>query len=202
MPLVRPLKETVFSEFLGYEGRDLPISDTEAAVVGFTDYLYRMFEPPLETGESGRGEGSPGGSVGDQIPWFSVYVGYYESQAQGNTIHSPKNCLPGAGWEALSSEDRTLHRKDGAPVVNRYLLQNENDRALVLYWYQGRGRIANDEYRVKLDLLRDAALKRRSDEALVRVVVPVVGEEGAAEELALRVARELAFHLERALPAG
>jgi hypothetical protein len=69
----------------------------------------------------------------------------------------------------------------------------------VLYWYQGRGRGASNEYRVKWDLLRDAALRRRSDEALVRVVVPVRSGEDAAA-LAVRVAETLAPAVAEALP--
>ena len=65
--------------------------------------------------------------------------------------------------------------------VNQYLLQRGEDQALVLYWYQGRGRVEANEYRVKWDLLRDAALHRRSDEALVRIIVPI---EAGVEELA------------------
>jgi EpsI family protein len=84
-------------------------------------------------------------------------------------------------------------------IVNRYLLQNRTQQALVLYWYQGRGRVASNEYRVKWDLLRDAALRRRSDEALVRVVVPVRSGEDAAA-LAVRVAETLAPAVAEALP--
>ena len=72
----------------------------------------------------------------------------------------------------------------------------------MLYWYQGRGRVENNEYAVKVNLLLDAALKRRSDEALVRIVVPVTAEEDAAFELASRAAREVIPELDRALPGG
>ena len=84
--------------------------------------------------------------------------------------------------------------------VNRYLLQNGDARALVLYWYQGRGRVQASEYLVKWDLLRDAALKHRSDEALVRIVVPLVGPEENAFELAQSVAERLVPALDNALP--
>ncbi len=86
--------------------------------------------------------------------------------------------------------------------VNRYLLQNGDQRALVLYWYQGRGRVQASEYMVKWDLLRDAALRHRSDEALVRIVVPLVGT-GVEEDsfaLARSVAEELVPALNKALP--
>jgi EpsI family protein len=88
----------------------------------------------------------------------------------------------------------------GQATVNQYLLQKENDRALVLYWYQGRGRIAHSEYAVKLDLLRDAALRGRSEEALIRIMVPVKGTEDRALEFAKRVAAEVIPMVDQALP--
>ncbi len=164
LPLAQPLATAIPTEIHGYVAQDVLISDAEAEVAGFSDYLFRTYEMEGEMSPSGeplREEGSQSPTV----PWFTVYVGYYESQTQGNTIHSPKNCLPGAGWEALSSQGETFEVNGRAVTVNRYLIQNEMDRALVLYWYQGRGRIANNEYRVKVDLLLDAALRRRSDES-------------------------------------
>ena len=84
--------------------------------------------------------------------------------------------------------------------VNRYLLQNEDVRALVLYWYQGRGRVQANEYLVKWDLLRDAVLRQRSDEALVRIVVPLSGSEEDSFRLARSVAETLVPALDQALP--
>ncbi len=84
--------------------------------------------------------------------------------------------------------------------MNRYLLQRKDERALVFYWYQGRGRVQANEYVVKWDLLRDSALKRRSDEALVRVVVPVIETEDAAFDLATQVASILVSSVDTALP--
>jgi EpsI family protein len=85
--------------------------------------------------------------------------------------------------------------------VNRYLLQKGTAQALVLYWYQGRGRIEANEYAVKWDLLRDAALRGRSEEALVRLIVPVTGTPAEAFERASRIARATIPAVERALPS-
>jgi EpsI family protein len=137
----------------------------------------------------------------DSTAAFWVYVGYYESQTQGKTIHSPKNCLPGAGWEPLESAPVQLALSTGPVPVNRYLIANDNQRALVLYWYQGRGRISANEYLVKWELLRDATLRRRTDEALVRVIVPIRGTEEEAEALARRVAERLATEVSKLVPA-
>lgn len=201
LPLTLPLGEAVPSEISGFVAQDVLISDAEARVAGFSDYLFRTYEGPGPGGTETREPGEEGAHPAS-IPYFTLYVGYYQSQAQGNTIHSPKNCLPGAGWEALSSQPQELEVNGRLETVNRYLIQNKDDRALVLYWYQGRGRIASNEYRVKLDLLMDAAIRSRSDEALVRIVVPVVGEEEAAARVALEAAEVVIPRLDRALPAG
>jgi EpsI family protein len=180
MPLTAPL--TTLPAALGdYRGRDQTLTDEERRVVGMSSYLMRSFSR-------------------DSVPAFSVYVGYYEQQVQGKTIHSPKNCLPGAGWEPLSAGRETIATAAGPAVVNRYLLVNSGRRALVYYWYQGRGRVEADEYRVKLQLLRDSALRGRTEEALVRVVVPVNGDERDATALATWVAGQLLPAVGRVLP--
>jgi len=85
--------------------------------------------------------------------------------------------------------------------VNRYLIRKGTERALVLYWYQGRGRVQANEYRVKWDLLRDAVLRRRTEEALVRVVVPLSGDdEERATQLGARIVGSVVPALARTLP--
>ena len=185
VPLRQPLTEVVPQALDGYPAsEDQEVSEAEARVAGFSDYLMRNYI-----------------GLGGSEDWASLYVGYYESQTQGTTIHSPKNCLPGSGWEPLTSEVAEVRARDGNTYrVNRYVLQREGEQALVLYWYQGRGRVAHNEYRVKWDLLRDSALRRRSDEALVRVVVPVSTTEEDAFQRALGVAEQAIPAVGRALP--
>jgi EpsI family protein len=185
LTLRAPLETTVPGTIAEYAGADLTLSPEEVRVAGMNDYLMRVFRSPGDT--SGYA--------------FSLYVGYYARQTQGRAIHSPKNCLPGSGWEALASTTQRVETEAGPVTVNRYLLQNGPERALVFYWYQGRGRVAANEYVVKWDLLRDAALRRRSEEALVRVMVPIDGDEGAAVSLAERVTSLVVPSLHRALPS-
>jgi len=185
LPLRAPLARTVPASIEGFPSREVTISREEVQVVGMSSYLARVYE----TADTA------------QPVAFTLYVGFYEQQTQGRTVHSPKNCLPGAGWEALASRTATVATDAGAVVVNRYLIQKGRERALVFYWYQGRGRVAHDEYRVKWDLLRDAAIRRRSDEALVRVVVPLRSGEADADSLATRVTRTLVPAVFAALPA-
>lgn len=172
-----------------YQGRDLEISDEEITAAGVSEYLFRAFSL------ASPDEATPRADAG-----FTLYVGYYDQQTQGRTIHSPKNCLPGSGWEALQSRPERIATAAGAVTVNRYLLQREDERALVLYWYQGRGRVEANEYVVKADLLRDAALRGRTEEALVRIVVPVVTSEEDALAIATRAAGEIVAGVSNALP--
>jgi EpsI family protein len=185
LPLREPLATVLPAEIGSRVGRDVQVSEQEIAAAGVTDYLMRTYALADTT------SGDPG---------FSVYVGYYDSQMQGKTIHSPKNCLPGAGWEALASTTVEIATASGPVRVNRYLLQNQGAQALVLYWYQGRGRVESNEYVVKWNLLRDAALRQRSDEALVRVVVGMEGDIEAAFRIATEAAGAIIAPVYRALP--
>ena len=184
LPLREPLDRVVPRVIGGAQAVDMTLSAEEQRVAGMSSYVARTYSSAAPAG-----------------PRFSLYVGYYEQQTRQKTIHSPKNCLPGAGWEALASERADVRVLGGKVSVNRYVLQRDADRALVLYWYQGRGRIQADEYTVKWNLLRDAALRRRSDEALVRVVVPMSGSEDAADALARSVASEIIPAVDAALPS-
>ena len=177
----------------GYTPHDTTVPKAERRVAGMSHYVLREY----------RG-GTP------TLPGFGVYVGYYDYQVQGKTIHSPKNCLPGAGWEQVQSNvQRLTVPGEGTVAVNRYLLANKGQQALVYYWYQGRGRVESSEYRVKWNLLRDAALYGRTEEALVRIVIPVDGRGEAAvvrgryaqaDSLAGAVAVQLVQQVDRVVP--
>jgi len=116
----------------------------------------------------------------------SLYIGYYQSQREGDTMHSPLNCLPGAGWQPLSKTYLTIPVTEGSATrditVNRYVIEKGLDRQVVLYWYQSHGRVIANEYRSKVFMVYDAMRLNRSDAALVRVMSPVIG--GGTQESA------------------
>ncbi len=126
-----------------------------------------------------------------------VYIGYYGSQGQGRSIHSPLNCLPGSGWQPIRTDRVALPTRGTA---HRVIVQRGEDRQIVLYWYQTQTRVEGDEYRSKLHLVMDAFTSRRNDAALVRIVVPInprlekgeMASEVAAFQLAELVAPEVA----------
>jgi EpsI family protein len=188
MPLRMSLADAVPRQFGEFSAREIEVSAEEQRVAGMSSYVMRAYE---NTGPEGPAVLAGG---------FSIYVGYYERQYQGKTIHSPRNCLPGGGWEPLVSSREVLDTPAGPAAVNRYLIGNGPAKALVLYWYQGRGRVAANEYLVKWHLLRDQALHGRSDEALVRIIVPVTSTEEAAYAQAVAIAGELVPSVAAALP--
>jgi len=128
---------------------------------------------------------------------LNFYVGYYASQREGATYHSPLNCLPGAGW-VMSDPDRVTISPKGRPafVANKYIIQNGDHKEVLLYWYQGRGRAVASEYWGKIYTVVDSVRLRRSDGAMVRVTVPIRGSEADAE----RSATDLAVAATRPLP--
>lgn len=146
--------ESVLPALDGYRVEDKKIPEEERRVAGMTSYVVRVF-------------------ARDSVTAFTTLVAYYDHQARGQSIHSPRNCLPGAGWEVLSGGTETVKAKGGTYAVNRYMLKHGASRAVVYYWYQGRGRVVASEYAVKWNLLKDATLRGHTEEALVRVVVPV-----------------------------
>lgn len=101
-----------------------------------------------------------------------LFVAYYASQRSGDAIHSPKNCLPGAGWAPVSSEVLQVGgsaETNSSFYVNHYVVEKDGVQQDVLYWYQGGGRKFASEYLGKIYLAWDAATKGRTDGALIRV---------------------------------
>ena len=131
----------------------------------------------------------------------SLYVGYYTTQRNGATYHSPLNCLPGSGWVMSDGGLITITpAKSQSFEANRYLIQNGDQRALMIYWYQGRGKAVASEYWAKIETVLDSVRRRRSDGALVRVMVPLSNPPAEAEKSAVEFASEAANELPPFVP--
>lgn len=114
---------------------------------------------------------------------LTLFVAFFKSQRGGVTPHSPKICLPGNGWTPEDARIVSLSVPgENRPIpVNRYIVQHGGDRSLVLYWYSTAHHVIADEYVSKLYLMYEGLRYRRSDEAVYRVIVPIAGNEAAAE---------------------
>lgn len=163
-------------------GGDEQFNKETLAVLRASDYLLRNYR-----GADGR--------------VVNFYVGYYASQRDGATYHSPLNCLPGSGW-VMSEPGKITITPAGRPsfVANKYLIQNGDHKELLVYWYQGRGRAVASEYWGKIYTVVDSVRMRRSDGAMVRITTSVDSDDPAALQAAINRAAEVAANSSTILP--
>lgn len=177
-----PLVE--LSEKIGpweYKGGDIRFDPASERVLGATDYVMRYYFSPER--------------------YVNFYAGYYASQRAGATYHSPLNCLPGSGWEMSDPGLVTISTPGGRNfVANRYIVQNGTQRQIMIYWYQGRGRVTANEYLDKIYTSWDSFTKRRSDGAMVRVMTPAGKDEVQALQGAIDFSARVADELPAFLP--
>lgn len=133
----------------------------------------------------------------------NLFVAAFRSQRNGKAPHSPKNCLPGAGWSPVHSDEYVVDTGSDKPItVNRYLVAHGEDQSLVMYWYQSRDRAVASEYEAKFWVVMDAMRLNRTDTALIRVVVPVTNrDEETATQAAVRFIRSFFPAVRQHLPA-
>lgn len=164
------------------EGVDQRFDAQTMSVLRASDYLLRTYR--LTNGQSAN-----------------LYVGYYATQRNGSTFHSPLNCLPGSGWSMEDPSRVTITSPNGKSfVANAYVIVNGGIRERMIYWYQGRGRITASEYWAKIYTVLDSARLRRSDAAMVRVIVPITGSDAAALESAKEFAAVTSVVLPQFVP--
>ena len=147
-----------------WQGKDLQTSAELAETLGPGEFLLRDYVNK------------------EQRTAASLYIAYFPSQRTGDTIHSPKNCLPGAGWIPAETSHIGIEQPGGKKVeVNRILVTKGAQRAFVLYWYQAHGRVTPSEYGAKYYLVADAIRMNRSDGALVRIITFMKNGESVRE---------------------
>jgi EpsI family protein len=162
------------------------ISSRLEPVLGADDYLLRSYR-------SSAGEAA------------ELFAAYYAVQNAGESMHSPKNCLGGAGWDPIQRGSLALMGSGAsrAGMVNSYIVEKDGERFLIVYWYHVHGRMIASEYWLKAYLVWDAICHRRRDGALVRITVPLhPGSNGKQElETAVDLGRASLPYLSRFIPS-
>ena len=185
MPVVRPLVEFP-NTFAGWRiVKDLPLEPEIQDVLKADDTLNRIYSNP---------------AVGMEA---NLFVAFFRTQRTGQSPHSPKNCLPGSGWEPIQTGLVTIPVAGRAEplVANRFVTAHGDERDVTIYWYQSHTRIIASEYKAKFWLVADSIRYRRSDTALVRIIVPVENNDpDAATAVGVRFAQALFPDLTRQLP--
>jgi EpsI family protein len=168
------------SKFDAWHSKDLPYEPEVVKEIGADDYMNREY----------FGGGRP----------IELFIGYYKNQRSGDAIHSPKNCLPGSGWEPVRSARIQIGSPDEPVTVNEYIVQQGTERDLVLYWYQTRERIVASEYWAKFWLVADGIRHRSTDGAMVRIWTTAEDGEMSAEARATNFARRIYPQVSEFLP--
>jgi EpsI family protein len=166
--------------------RDVPIEQEVQDVLRADDTLNRVYVNPSQT------------------DYAFLFIAYFKTQRYGQAPHSPKNCLPGSGWEPVETGRQTIDVPGwNAPIVtNRFVVEHGDERSVVLYWYQTHNRIIASEYWAKFWLVVDSIRYRRSDTSLVKIVVPVHDNNvGAATATGVRFIQAMFPSLLRQLPS-
>lgn len=166
---------------------DVPLTQDVLDILGKGFFLNRVYLP---TGAACGSVAVPTGT-----PPISLFIGYFPTQRTGQSIHSPQNCLPGAGWTFQSSGVAAFTDADGKQYrVGDYIITDGRSTQEVLYWYQMHGRSIASDYKAKMYTLADSIRYRRTDAALVRVITEVVSGEGsaAAHDRVIAFARQIA----------
>ena len=158
--LAQPLDRIALriSGFTGYDNASL--SDRVLERLMPTSYLSRTYR-----------------KTGRQV---DLFIAYYAQQRAGESMHSPKHCLPGAGWEIWDYGTAEIPVNGRRFKINKYSISREGQRMLVLYWYQSKGEIIASEYMGKILLARDALLQNSTAGSIVRITVP--DQPGALED--------------------
>jgi EpsI family protein len=155
-----------------WHGHDLEISPAVLAVLGHGDFLSREY-----TATPNR---SATGSSATTMP-IGLFIGYFPTQRSGQSIHSPQNCLPGAGWSFDHSGVTQFEAAGRTYRVGEYLISNGESRDEVLYWYRAQGQDIANDYSAKFHMIVNSIVKDRTDAALIRVMTPVQAGETVAQ---------------------
>jgi EpsI family protein len=174
------------TQLSAWTGTDIAIQKDVLEVLGPGDFLLRVYQNPAE-----------------KQPFVDLFIAYFPSQRAGDTIHSPKHCLPGSGWLPVESSRVTLSLPGHSPFpANRYVIAKGDSRQLVLYWYWAHDRGVASEYWAKFYLVADSMRMNRSDGALVRITTSMYfGETAeAAQQRLLPFASDVAPLLDNYIP--
>jgi EpsI family protein len=172
--LAQPL-DTISRNMLGFKASDNPaLSDGTLEQLNPTSYLSRTY-----TRASGQ---------------LDLFIAFYAQQRAGESMHSPKHCLPGAGWEIWDYGSDDIPANGRIYHINRYSISHEGQRSLVLYWYQSKERVIASEYVGKILLARDALLQNATAGSIVRIIVP---DQPGTLETARAFASELIPQIQR-----
>ncbi|MEW5744169.1 MAG: exosortase C-terminal domain/associated protein EpsI [Nitrospirota bacterium] len=146
-------------------------SEAVLRVLKPTDYLFRRY------------------ADGSDTPVY-LYIGYHGGGKNSGGIHSPKHCMPGAGWYEALEEKISVDVGGRRMQLVKTVYQKGDEKELFLYWYQVKGRALSDEYSLKAYEIINSMLYRRRDSAFIRISVPITGDEQRSFEAGVKFIKD------------
>jgi EpsI family protein len=127
----------------GWTSRDYAMSAATLRTLGADAYVNRVYR---------RTDGA----------WVAVFVGYFGEQRVNSQIHSPRQCVPGAGWNVVAHE--------AGPRAAAMLITepSRGDLHRMVYWFRTRSGVLTGEYALKWDLVMNSFRSRPTDAAFIR----------------------------------
>lgn len=185
-PQKSPRLDTVPYFLSDWSGQELYITPTALEILSADTTLLRIYK-------SSRGQEA------------SLFIAYFSSQKYGSQIHSPKHCLPGGGWNIMVKQKEEFQLPDGEKIpLNRMLISNGKESQLMYYCFLTRSGILTNEFMLKADLVLNSILRRPTDAAIIRVILPLnrsnpakLTDQQVGEFLALfwpEIKKALPFH--------
>lgn len=160
---VRANLDTLPYEFEGWRSDRQELSTATLEVLGADDHIVTNFASP-------EGE------------HFNLYINYLDMQRHGHSWHSPRQCIPGGGWQITQHDVVPTTSVDGKEFYyNRIIIENRGHRQLLYYWYDQRSRKIANEFVMKLLLIYDAMTIRRTDGAMIRIITPIARAESVED---------------------
>jgi len=159
----------------------LPLEQIDSTMLGWSAFEDRTLPPYTLKALDTTAYLSRGYRKGDLQ--LDLFIAFYAQQRAGESMHSPKHCLPGSGWEIWQQGSAFVPVNGKEFEINRYRIENLGSRELMFYWYQSRNRVIASEYLGKLLLARDTLLSGQTAGSIVRITLPDTpgaSEEGAA----------------------
>jgi EpsI family protein len=101
---------------------------------------------------------------------LELFIAYYDLQRAGESMHSPRVCLPGSGWEIFQRGVATVPLDRKYVQINEFHIRKAGTPLRVLYWYQSRNRVVASEYMGKFSLLQDAIMSGKTSGSIVRAI--------------------------------
>lgn len=158
------------------------LSDNVQAVLKASEVLMRQYVNPQ----------------GEKV---DLYIGYHDGGQGSGEIHSPKHCLPGSGWQELSSSRTQIAAGDEKLNLVRAVYQKGDSRELFMYWYQVRGKTLSEELSLKAAEIANSVLYRRRDASFIRISIPFQSSEEKAAQLGERFVSDFLPAIREFLPS-